>query len=53
MIVFKFRKRKSIKERKIVLISQSNQINEEIYNMRPLYHRDYSYESIQIGGQIN
>jgi len=49
MIVFKLGKRKSIKERKLALISQINQINEELYNIRRLYCRDYNYSPIQIG----
>ena len=49
MRMFKLGKRKSIKERKLALISRINQINEELYNIRRLYCRDYNYSPIQIG----
>lgn len=47
MRLFKFRKRKSIKERKLVLINQINQINSELYKIGQLYNKDCVYPPIQ------
>ena len=47
MRLFKFRKRMSIKERKLALISQINQINSELYKMGQPYNKDCVYPSIQ------
>ncbi len=47
MKIFKLAKRKSMKERKLALIHQINQINNELYNIGRLDNRDYIYASVQ------
>ncbi len=46
MKIFKLGKRKSIKERKLALINQINQINSQLHNMGQL-NRDCVYRPVQ------
>ena len=47
MRMFKLGKRKSIKERKLALINQLNQINSQLHNMGQLDNRDCVYRPVQ------
>ena len=48
MRMFKLGKRKSIKERKLALINQINQINNQLHNVGQLDDRDYVYRPVQV-----
>jgi hypothetical protein len=45
--MFKPGKRKGIKERKLALINQLNQINNQLHNIVQLDNRDYVYRPVQ------
>ena len=47
MRMFKLGKRKSIKERKLALINQLNQINNQLHNIVQLDNRDCVYRPVQ------
>jgi hypothetical protein len=47
MRMFKLGKRKSIEERKLALINQINQINNQLHNVGQLDNRDYAYRPVQ------
>ena len=47
MRIFKLGKKKSIKERKLALINQINQINSQLHNMKQLDNRGYVYRPVQ------
>ena len=47
MRMFKLGKRKSIKERKLALINQINQINSQLHTMGQLDNRDCVYRLVQ------
>jgi len=47
MRMFKLGKRKSIKERKLALINQINQINSQLYNIGQLDNRDCVHRPVQ------
>ena len=47
MKIFKLGKRKSIKERKLALINQINQINNQLHNVGQLDDRDCVYRPVQ------
>ena len=47
MRMFKLGKRKSIKERKLALINQINQINNQLHNVGQLDDRDCVYRPVQ------
>ena len=47
MRMFKLGKRKSIKEPKLALINQINQINSQLYNIGQLDNRDCVYRPVQ------
>jgi len=48
MRMFKLGKRKSLKERRLTLINQINQINSQLHNVVRLDNRDCVYRPLQV-----